>query len=84
MKYSYDVRGNRISEEQIISDEITKKVFFRYDKAGRLVEKREKIAGWSGEDFISSVQTAVTTYQRDGNGNVIEICTPEGYQILRK
>ncbi len=84
VKYSYDVRGNRISEEQIISDEITKKVFFRYDKAGQMVEKREKIAGWSGEDFIPSVQTAVTTYQRDGNGNIIEICTPEGYQILRK
>ncbi len=84
VRYAYDVRGNRIKEEQTISDEITKNIQSRYDRAGRLSERRELIAGWEGEGCKKTVQAAVTTYGRDANGNITEICTPEGYKISRE
>ncbi len=84
VRYAYDVRGNRIKEEQIISEEITRVIQSRYDRAGRLSEKQELIAGWDGEGPGKTVQTAVTAYRRDAGGNITEIRTPEGYQIFRE
>lgn len=82
-RYAYDVRGNRIREEQTISEGIIKTIHSHYDRAGRLSEKRELIAGWDGEGAKRTIQEAVTTYKRDANGNIIQIRTPEGYQIFR-
>ena len=84
VRYTYDVRGNRIREEQSISEGITKTIQSRYDQADRLFEKRELIAGWDGKKFEKSIQEAVTVYGRDANGNITQIRTPEGYQIFRE
>ena len=61
--YEYDVRGNKTKEEQVISEDVTKTICFRYDRAGRLSEKKELIAGWAGEGFEKSVRAAVTIYK---------------------
>lgn len=84
VRYGYDVRGNRTREEQTISEEITRVIQSRYDRAGRLYEKLELINGWDGEGDRKTVQAAVTAYRRDANGNITEIRTPEGYRILRE
>ena len=84
IRYEYDVRGNKTKEEQVISKDVTKTICFRYDRAGRLSEKKELIAGWAGEGFEKSVQSAVTIYGRDANGNLTEIRTPQGCRIFRE
>ncbi|RKI99939.1 RHS repeat protein [bacterium D16-54] len=84
IRYEYDVRGNKTKEEQVISEDVTKTICFRYDRAGRLSEKKELIAGWAREGFEKSVQAAVTIYGRDANGNLTEIRRPEGCRIFRE
>lgn len=84
VRYAYDVRGNLIREEQKISDDVWKKVYYKLDKEDRLVEKREIIdTGFRGELKDTRI-SAITTYKHDQNGNIIQICTPEGHQIYRQ
>ena len=88
--YRYDTRGNRISEEQLISDgeeggrRVMRKIRYRYDKAGRLVEKREILDSGLAEEGKNSPETAITRYAYDANGNRTGIVTPEGYHITRE
>lgn len=88
--YRYDTRGNRVSEEQLISDgedggrRVMRKLRCRYDKAGRLTEKREILDSGLDETGKEATQTAVTRYAYDQNGNRIGIITPEGYRITRE
>ena len=89
--YRYDVRGNRVSEEQVISDgengdgqSVVRKIRYRYDKAGRLTEKREILDSGLAEADKSVMEMAVTRYSYDANGNRTAIITPEGYHITRE
>ena len=88
--YLYDARGNRVSEEQLISGGedggrcVVRKTRYRYDQAGRLTEKREILdSGFTGEGK-DSPEMAVTRYAYDANGNRTAIITPEGYRITRE
>ena len=88
--YRYDVRGNRVSEEQTISGgkdggrRVVRKICYRYDKAGRLSEKREILDSGLTEAEQSVMEMAVTRYTCDANGNRTGIITPEGYHITRE
>lgn len=83
IKYRYDVRGNRIYEEKIINAEVRQVIHFVYDKAGRLIERREELD--SGlEPVAGEHKTAVTTHGYDENGNRVLTQTPEGYRITRE
>ena len=88
--YRYDVRGNRVSEEQTISGgkdggrRVVRKICYRYDKAGRLSEKREILDSGLTEAEQSVMEMAVTRYTCDANGNRTGIITPEGYHISRE
>ena len=91
VSYGYDVRGNRTSEEQVISrgeegdaGTVLKKIRYRYDKAGRLTEKREILDSGLKEDTGKRIGLAITRYTYDANGNRTGIITPEGYRINRE
>ncbi len=104
--FSYDVRGNRVSEEQVIGTAVDgtadggrtvlRRFKYIYDKAGRMIEKREIMDSGLAETNnrleeknnrenteTATTVTAVTRYGYDANGNRIEIVTPEGYHISR-
>ena len=57
---------------------------YRYDKAGRLSEKREILDSGLTEAEQSVMEMAVTRYTCDANGNRTGIITPEGYHITRE
>lgn len=78
-RYACNMRGDQIREGQAISEGITKTVQFRYERAGRLSEKRELIARWNEGGAKRSIQEAVTPYRRDTNGNCIKHVLPEDY-----
>lgn len=85
------MRGNRISEEQVVSrgegddaSAVLKKTRYRYDKAGRLTEKREILDSGLREEADKRMGLAVTRYAYDANGNRTGIVTPEGYRINRE
>ena len=84
IRYSYDIRGNRISEEQKINEEVSKKITYVYNRGDRLVEKREVIDSGFADTSKNGKATSITRFKRDPNGNITEIQTPEGYQILRE
>lgn len=85
--YAYDARGNKIKEEQLIfgvdpkeEGSLVRKFTYHYDRAGRLVEKRELLDNGLGK---GKPTWAVTRYGYDENGNRIHILTPEGYVLYR-
>lgn len=90
VSYRYDVRGNRTSEEQVVSKgegenhTVLKKTRYRYDRAGRLTEKREILDSGLREETDKRMGLAVTRYTYDANGNRTSIITPEGYHITRE
>ena len=91
VSYRYDVRGNRTSEEQAVRNgesdgvrAVFRKTRYRYDKAGRLAEKREILDSGLAEADQSVMEMAVTRYTYDANGNRTGIITPEGYHITRE
>ena len=91
VSYRYDVRGNWISEEQVVSrgegedvSTVLRKTRYRYDKAGRLTEKREILDSGLREEADKRMGLAVTRYTYDSNGNRTGILTPEGYQVSRE
>ncbi len=89
VSYCYDARGNRTSEEQIIgsgdeSRAVLRKTRYRYDKAGRLTEKREILDSGLEEGADRRMGLAGTRYAYDENGNRTGIITPEGYRISRE
>ena len=71
-KYAYDCLGNRIYEERLIEEGIVQKIRYRYDKAGRCIEKKEYQMG------NGTSAPAVTRYGYDENGNIIKVITPNG------
>ena len=83
IRYRYDVRGNQIYEEKAINAEVRQVIHFVYNKAGRLIERREELN--SGlEPMAGEHKIAVTSYGYDENGNRILTQTPEGYHITRE
>ena len=71
-KYAYDCLGNRIYEERLIEEGIVQKIRYRYDKAGRCIEKKEYQMG------NGTSAPAVTRYGYDENGNIVKVITPNG------
>ena len=83
IRYAYDCLGNVVTEQRKISgdspeQEIWQKIWYRYDKAGRRIEKKERMEG-NGNPAV-----AITRYQYDRNGNLSEIITPNGHRIYRE
>ncbi len=62
-------------EERVIADGIHSIIHYAYNKNGWRIQKTEEIQG------NGSVQTAVTSYRYDANGNLIKITTPKGVEI---
>ena len=61
IRYRYDVRGNQIYEEKAINAEVRQVIHFVYNKAGRLIERREELN--SGlEPMAGEHKIAVTSY----------------------
>lgn len=81
-RYACNMRGDQIREGQAISEGITKTVQFRYERAGRLSEKRELIARWNEGGAKRSIQEAVTPYRRDTNGNCINMYSQRIMMLL--
>ena len=74
MHYTYDMMNNRTSETAVIDDHGTKRtVYYRYDKNGRLVEKKED----AGDKTLS-----VTAYTYDASDNLTGVTLPEGGKIF--
>lgn len=63
---------------------VLRKVRCRYDKAGRLLEKREILDSGLPEGAGKMPAAAVTSYTYDANGNRTGTVTPEGYRISRE
>ena len=74
MHYTYDMMNNRTSETAVIDDCGTQRtVYYRYDKNGRLVEKKED----AGDKTLS-----VTVYTYDASDNLTGVTLPEGGKIF--
>ena len=74
MQYTYDMMNNRTSETAVIDDRGTQRtVYYRYDKNGRLVEKKED----AGDKTLS-----VTAYTYDASDNLTGVTLPEGGKIF--
>ena len=74
MHYTYDMMNNRTSETAVIDDCGTQRtVYYRYDKNGRLVEKKED----AGDKTLS-----VTAYTYDASDNLTGVTLPEGGKIF--
>ncbi|MCI9072661.1 MAG: hypothetical protein HFH80_07615, partial [Lachnospiraceae bacterium] len=77
MRYDYDCLGNVTLEERVIEENIKSIVHYAYNKNGWRIQKTEEIQG------NGPVQTAVTRYNYDANGNLAKIITPKGFEIRR-
>jgi len=77
MRYDYDCLGNVTLEERAIEENIKSIVHYAYNKNGWRIQKTEEIQG------NGPVQTAVTGYSYDANGNLTKIITPKGFVIRR-
>lgn len=77
MRYDYDCLGNVTLEERVIEEGVRSTIHYHYNKNGWRIKKTEEIQG------NGSVQTAVTKYGYDANGNLTKITTPKGYEIRR-
>ena len=78
MRYDYDCLGNIILEERVIADGIHSIIRYAYNKNGWRIQKTEEIQG------NGPVQSAVTKYSYDANGNLTKIVTPKGFVIRRE
>ena len=83
IRYAYDCLGNVVTEQRKISGdspehEIWQKIWYRYDKTGRRIEKKERMEGNGNPAF------AMTQYRYDQNGNLSEIITPNGHRMIRE
>ena len=77
MRYDYDCLGNVTLEERVIAEGVHSIVHYAYNKNGWRIRKTEEIQG------NGPVQTAITGYSYDANGNLIKITTPKGFEIRR-
>ena len=77
VRYDYDCLGNVTLEERVIEENIKSIVRYAYNKNGWRIQKTEEIQG------NGPVQTAVTRYSHDANGNLTKIITPKGFVIHR-
>lgn len=77
VRYDYDCLGNVTLEERVIEENIRGIVHYAYNKNGWRIRKTEEIQG------NGPVQTAVTRYSYDANGNLTKITTPKGSEIYR-
>ena len=77
MSYDYDCLGNITLEERVIADGVHSIIHYAYNKNGWRIQKTEEIQG------NGPVQTAVTKYGYDANGNLTKIVTPKGFLIRR-
>ncbi len=78
MRYDYDCLGNVILEERVIGEDVRSIIHYSYNKNGWRIQKTEEIQG------NGPVQSAVTKYSYDANGNLTKIVTPKGFVIRRK
>ena len=78
MRYDYDCLGNVTLEERVIEETVRSIVHYEYNKNGWRIQKTEEIQG------NGPVQSAVTKYTYDANGNLIKITTPKGFVIRRE
>ncbi|OUP07850.1 hypothetical protein B5F35_13930, partial [Anaeromassilibacillus sp. An200] len=77
--YEYDGLNQRTRETRLLSKDLTQRLDYRYDAAGRLVETRQSAdPNGCGSHFVS------TRYEYDRNGNMTRILLPEGGEILRE
>jgi len=77
VRYDYDCLGNVTLEERVIEENIKSIVRYVYNKNGWRIQKTEEIQG------NGPVQTAVSRYSYDANGNLTKIITPKGFVIHR-
>jgi YD repeat-containing protein len=82
IEYEYDKRGNRTIERIKVSDGVDKVIRTTYDKANRVIEKREatKEQDYYGEGRA----TEITLYEYDKVGNVVKEVDVNGNEILRE
>lgn len=78
MRYDYDCLGNVTLEERVIAEDVKSIVRYAYNKNGWRIQKTEEIQG------NGPVQSAVTKYGYDANGNLTKITTPKGFVIRRE
>lgn len=87
MEYSYDSLGNKTLERARINEDTYKTTRYEYNKVG-LLEKMIQVVDKNDLGFESNQITnksfLITTYHYDGNGNLTQIVTPEGYRISRE
>ena len=76
VKYTYNSIGKRTSEERKINAKETQRIAYRYDKAGRLIDRAEELNKKRKGNWWSH-----THYTYDANGNITEIQLPDGSKI---
>lgn len=77
LRYRYDCLGNPVYEERAVEGDIYQRYYYKYNKSGWLIEKKEEVMG------NRDCQWAVTSYGYDGDGNLCKTTTLNGHLILR-
>ena len=77
VRYEYDSLGNLSLEEQIIDENVKRRIRYFYNRNGWRIRKEEALQG-NGDIHLD-----VTYYEHDENGNVIRIKTPRGFEIRK-
>jgi len=77
VRYEYDCLGNLSLEEQIIDENVKRRIRYFYNRNGWRIRKEEALQG-NGDIHLD-----VTYYEHDENGNVIRIKTPRGFEIRK-
>ncbi|MHC1748091.1 MAG: DUF6531 domain-containing protein [Cellulosilyticaceae bacterium] len=80
--YRYNCLGKRRYEERLINRDTRQTIYYNYNAVGRLTQKKEA-CNPTDLNTNKDMVWAITQYQYDENGNLIEITTPKGYKIKR-
>lgn len=78
--YRYNCLNQKVYESFKVNENVTQTIYYRYDQAGQLIEKKEELdQRFLAPEMPSKSVWAITQYEYDKNGNLTKEISPKGY-----